>query len=144
MALELPSENIEERRTTTALIWSPLLFTLLLVLGTLGLTSWYGARAAGRLQQHVSPLDLLALCFYLIVLVAVIRLLCFAGMLLSASRKDEAIDLMPAVALERRLLGRFHSPSVQGCRWIGISVLVEAAFLFVIWIGCVVHLFRLG
>lgn len=144
MALELLAENIEERRTTTALIWSPLLFSLILASGTVGLTLWYIERAASDPGQRVSPLDLIALCFYLLVLVAVIRLLCFAGMLLSASRKDEAIDLMPAVALERKLLGRFRSPSVQGCKKIGISVLVEAGLLFTIWIGCVVRLFHLG
>lgn len=134
----------EERRTTAALIWTPLIFSLFLASVTLGLTWWNIHRAQEHLYQQASPIDLLILCFYLLVLVAVIRLLCFAGMLLSASRKDEAMDLMPAIALERRLFGHFHSPSVQGCRRIGVSVLLEAFLLLTVWLVCVVRLSRLA
>ncbi len=132
-----------EKRTTLALILSPLLLSLLLAGTTVGLTAWYVHRAKNS-PSAVSPFDLLALVFYLLVVVTVIRLICFAAVLLSASRTDEAVDLMPAIQLKRRLLGRLSNPSTTDCKRIGASVLIEAFFLLSTWLLCVVRLFHLS
>jgi hypothetical protein len=137
------SAREEEKRVGTAMVLRSSVLTVSMAAATIGLTWWLSGRWVEGSGAKLSPVDVFAFVFYLLDVVAAIRLVCFAGMLLSADRRDEAIELMPAISLERHLFRRSRSPSSSECKRIGIAVLIEAAALCVVWIFCVYRVMHL-
>jgi hypothetical protein len=140
----IPGSALQQKNDAgTAMVLNSSLFAVAMSVVTIGLTWWLSGRWVEGSGAKLSPVDVFAFVFYLLDVVAAIRLVCFAGMLLSADRRDEAIELMPAISLERHLFRRSRSPSSSECKRIGIAVLIEAAALCVVWIFCVYRVMHL-